>query len=383
VFETPDDPEPDTSDYYEEEPENEAIERLHISPSIAHKRFSGATLEGSVDFTDRIGRRVCRGYDARGSGDYELVGQGEKETPVQKCQRLQIEMNELLNEVAALQVDRKVADEEKQSYDAVATVISTARKVLESLKLEQVLGKEQAPGSKQVKALISQVEEFKQSGVLTAIPTPGTDLAATARVASLEQRLSQLEKVVGAQPDKLSRLTAATNTTNVLEAVRHLSTKAALLQPDKLDTIEQRLTSLAGKMDAIAEKSSGSAQDAKRDQKITELYDIAKRTEPVVEILPHVIERMQALEALHKYGKQFVLALLIFCLTCNPPSSLANNFAKIIAEIEQKQGTITTSLVNNKELLHSVQETFAQNLETINSKVAKVEQRVAAISSAK
>uniref|UniRef100_A0A6P4FM28 Dynactin subunit 2 n=1 Tax=Drosophila rhopaloa TaxID=1041015 RepID=A0A6P4FM28_DRORH len=362
VFETPDELEPDTSDYYEEEPENEAIERLHISPSVAHKRFSGATLEGSVDFTDRIGRRVCRGYDARGSGDYELVGQGEKETPVQKCQRLQIEMNELLNEVAALQVDRKIADEEKQSYDAVATVISTARKVLESLKLEQVLGKEQAPGSKQVKALISQVEEFKQSGVLTAIPTPGTDLAATARVASLEQRLSQLEKVVGAQPDKLSRLTAATNTTNVLEAVRHLSTKAALLQPDKLDTIEQRLTSLAGKMDAIAEKSSGSAQDAKRDQKITELYDIAKRTEPVVEILPHVIERMQALESLHKY---------------------ANNFAKIIAEIEQKQGTITTSLVNNKELLHSVQETFAQNLETINIKVAKVEQRVTAISSAK
>lgn len=61
----------------------------------------------------------------------------------------------------------------------------------------------------------------------------------------------------------------------------------------------------------------------------------------------------------------------------------ANNFAKIIAEIEQKQGTITTSLVNNKELLHSVQETFAQNLETINAKVAKVEQRVAAVTNAK
>ncbi|ALC40648.1 Dmn [Drosophila busckii] len=361
VYETPDDPEPETSDYYEEEPENDAIERLHITPGAAHKRFNNATLEGNVDFTDRIGRRSCRGYDVRG-GEYELVGVGEKETPVQKCQRLQIEMNELLNEVAALQVDRKVADEEKQSYDAVATVISTAKRVLDTLKLEQVLGKEQMPNDKQVKALVSQVEEFKQSGVLTALPTPGTDLAATARVANLEQRLHQLEKIVGAQPEKLSRLTAVTNTSNVIEAVRHLSTKAALLQPDKLDAIENRLTTLAGKMDAIAEKSSGSTQDAKRDQKISELYDIAKRTEPVVEILPHVIERMQALESLHKY---------------------ANNFAKIIAEIEQKQGTITTSLVNNKELLHSVQETFAQNLETINSKVAKVEKRVTAISGAK
>lgn len=224
-------------------------------------------------------------------------------------------MNELLNEVAALQVDRKIADEEKQSYDAVATVISTAKRVLDTLKLEQVLGKEQIPNDKQVKVLVAQVEEFKQSGVLTALPTPGTDLASTARVASLEQRLHQLEKAVGAQPEKLSRLTAVTNTTNVLEAVRHLSTKAALLQPDKLDAIEKRLSTLAGKMDAIAEKSSGSSQDAKRDQKVSELYDIAKRTEPVVEILPHVIERMQALEALHKYGK----------INCNNISLLVAN----------------------------------------------------------
>lgn len=52
------------------------------------------------------------------------------------------------------------------------------------------------------------------------------------------------------------------------------------------------------------------------------------------------------------------------------------NFAKIIAEVEEKQSNITTSLVNNKELLHSVQETFAHNLEAINKEVAKVEERV-------
>ncbi|XP_011184150.2 dynactin subunit 2 [Zeugodacus cucurbitae] len=363
VYETPDNGEPDTSDYYEEEPDNDSIERMHISTRDAYNRFRGASLDGSVDFSDRIGRRLCKGYDAR-SGEYELVGLGEKETPVQKCRRLQCEMNELMDEVAALQVDRKIADEEKQSYDAVATVIATAKKVLDSLRLEQVLGKEQAPSSadKEVKQLIGQVEEFKKSGLLTAIPTPGTDLAASARIAKLEHRLHQLEQAIGAQPEKLSRLTAVTNTANVLEAVHQLSTKAALLQPDKLDHIETRLTTLTGKMDAIAEKSSGSADDAKRDQKVTELYELAKRTEPVAEILPDIIERMQALESLHKY---------------------AMNFAKIIAEIEEKQTTIATSLVSNKELLHSVQETFAQNLETMNKEVAKVEERVQAIAGKK
>lgn len=114
-------------------------------------------MEGSVDFSDRIGRRIRKGYDAS-SADYELVGCGEKETPVQKCRRLQCEMNELLDEISALQVDKKIEEEEKQSYDAVATVISTAKKVLDSLRLEQVLGKEQVPSSadKEVKALIGK-----------------------------------------------------------------------------------------------------------------------------------------------------------------------------------------------------------------------------------
>lgn len=151
--------------------------------------------------------------------------------------------------------------------------------------------------------MAGQVEEFKKSGVLTAIQAPGSDLAASARIAKLEHRLHLLENAVGTQPEKLSRLTTITNTTNLMEAVRQLSTKAALLQPEQLDSIESRLTSLTGKMDTIAEKSSGSTDDAKRDQKVCELYDIAKRSEPVAEILPDIIDRMQALESLHKYGK--------------------------------------------------------------------------------
>lgn len=128
---------------------------MQISTRDAYNRFRGASLDGSVDFSDRIGRRLCKGYDAR-SGEYELVGLGEKETPVQKCRRLQCEMNQLMDEVAALQVDRKIAQEERDSYDAVATVIATAKKVLDSLRLEQVLGKEQAPSAadKEVKQLI-------------------------------------------------------------------------------------------------------------------------------------------------------------------------------------------------------------------------------------
>lgn len=49
---------------------------------------------------------VFGNYDVRyfRSGDWELVGIGEKETPLQKYQRLQCEMKELLEEVTQLKV---------------------------------------------------------------------------------------------------------------------------------------------------------------------------------------------------------------------------------------------------------------------------------------
>lgn len=233
------------------------------------------------------------------------MGVGEKESPVQKCRRLQCEMNELLDEVATLQVDKQVAQEEKESYDAVASVITTAKKVLDSLRLEQVLGKEQVSVecSKEVKSLIAQVDEYKKSGVLTAIPAPGTDLATSARIAKLEHRLFKIEQFVGANPQKLNRLANTTGSTSLIESVRQISTKAALLQPAQIENVEMRLGNLLKIMDGIAEKSNGGSQDPLREHKIVELYEIAKRTEPIAEVIPDMLERMKALESLHKYGE--------------------------------------------------------------------------------
>lgn len=65
VYETADDiPEPETSDYYEEEPESDQIERLHISTKDSYNRFKGKYLTGYVDFSDRIGKQARPGYNA-------------------------------------------------------------------------------------------------------------------------------------------------------------------------------------------------------------------------------------------------------------------------------------------------------------------------------
>lgn len=65
IYETSDVTEQETSDYYEEEPENESIDRLHISTKDSFNKFKGKYLTGYVDFSDKIGRKIRTGYDAR------------------------------------------------------------------------------------------------------------------------------------------------------------------------------------------------------------------------------------------------------------------------------------------------------------------------------
>lgn len=243
------------------------------------------------------------------SGIWEITGEGEKESPIQKCQRLQCEMSELMDEITHLQNDKSVSKEERESYEGVSKVVLTAKKVLDSLRLEQVLGKEAVASSseKQVKNLISQVEEYKKGAPSAAAELmklkSQNELSYTTRIAELEHKLHQIEQSVGAKPDKISRLNSSLGTKNLLEAVQQLSTKSALLQPNQLDVIEQRLTTLASKMDAFNDKAAGSGSETTaRDQKIVELYDLAKSTEPITKVLPDMLERMKTLEALHSYG---------------------------------------------------------------------------------
>lgn len=293
---------------------------------------------------------------------WELAGEGEKETPLQKCRRLQCEMNELLEEVAVLQGDATLTEDEKKSYEAVGEVVGSSQKMLESLRLEQALGKESVKGDSEAKRLLSQVAEFKKSGKIVSL-TPGADdsLGNSARVAELDQRLHTLEKAIGARPEKLSRLSGVLNVSNLIEGVQQLATRAALLQPNQLDLVEARLQNLSAKMDVIGsrgaatEPSEDSAEAQGKEHKMKELYEIAKRTEPIAQTLPEVLSRMQALESLHKY---------------------ANNFSKLIGELEATQTMITTGIGNNKKLLQKVQEAFAENLENVNKEVAKLDARL-------
>nr|XP_015838591.1 PREDICTED: dynactin subunit 2 [Tribolium castaneum] len=286
VYETNDLPESEQAvDFFEEE--NDSIERIHVSASEAFNKFKGKFLKANnVDFSERISKKIRTGYDAR-SGDWELVGEGEKETPLQKYQRLQCEMKELMEEITKIQAEKKGDD---ANCLVSSSQVEQALKKLTDLKLEESLGAEVVssisdPQGTQIKKLLSQLEQFKASAREKTESQAESDgsgivyqlnyrpeqarLAQTTRVAELEGRLHRLESIMGSSNDKLTRLASATNKGTLLETAQHLSATASLLDSAQLDHIEGRLSCLQQKLDAIAEKKKEIAQDEEKDKMVS------------------------------------------------------------------------------------------------------------------
>lgn len=383
VYETDDLPESEQNiDYYEEE--SESIERLHISATDAFSKFEGKSLNAqNVDFSDCISKRNARGYDAR-SGEWVLAGEGEKETPVQKYQRLKCEMEELLQEISALKgVAKDETTKEGAPYTAVAAQLESMQKHLSSLKLEDTLGSELVgsltdPQGALLKKLLSQMTQLQVGGGGESRPSGGSgepiiryqltvkpghmQIAQISRIADLEQRISKMESIVGATPPKLSRLGVGDQ--SLLETAQWLSSRVSLLDPVQLETADVRVSALTQKLDLIAEKTASitSSQDPDRDKKISELYDLAKKVEKMSQMVPKVVERLVALQDLHKKGCEFT---------------------KTFTELESLQTQLLAKARGNTDLLQNVEESLKTDLAKVTANMEHLDARIKALNEKK
>ncbi|XP_015431547.1 PREDICTED: probable dynactin subunit 2 [Dufourea novaeangliae] len=381
VYETTDLPESEQFQLYPED-ETDAIEKLHISATEAFNKFKGKhILSKGVDFSDSVSLRPRTGYKF---GDWELPGEGEHETPIQKYQRLQCEIKELYEEVNDLKQKAKDESEVKSVADIISQVQDLGKQ-LDCLKLEECLGPDliavlSDPQGTRLKQLISQIEAFKQTSTLTSesdskeqstnaektaesnvlkyqmmyLPEKAR-MQEAARIALLEQRLCNLESVIGTTTDKLSKFSQNLKYQGVMEAVQELGAKSALLDTYQLDIIENRLASLIHRMDNIAQKKTALALDSEQEQKISEMYEIMKQTETMSQILPQTVNRMLALNTIHQQAAEF---------------------NKSLTRLKELQLQITSDLDSNKSLLKGVQESFASNLEIIKNNIESLDERI-------
>ncbi|CAH1790279.1 unnamed protein product [Owenia fusiformis] len=371
---------PESEQQHSVEDESDAVEKLGVDAKEAFGKFKDKSIDGkAVDFSDRVSRSVRTGYDAR--TEYELAGLGAKETPLQKFQRLQSEIQELAEEVNQLQATVKSEkSNDKTNPVVVAGQVEYLQNQLTDLHLEKTLGPDAQidlgdPQGALHKRLLTHLDAVKtpKPAEKGGKPTQkdGTEITYelhykpeqakfthNARLADLDQRLERMEALIGQSPEKMSALTSDTDSKSILGAVQAISARSSLLEPDHLDSIEGRLQALSQRLAIVTEKK-GAVEEVDKQNKVSELYELVKRWEAVSSTLPEVVDRMSALKELHEQAMQFSHAL---------------------THLDTSQQSITTQLSSHGTMLKQLEGTFKANIDTIKANCASIDSRIKAIS---
>lgn len=380
VYETNDLPESDQSNLEGFGDQSETVEKITISTSDAYEKFKGQKLDAAgVDFTDSIKKSRHSGYGVT-SGEWELLGNGspETETPQQRYQRLKHEMSELLEEVNNLKETSKSDENQDQTalVDLSMNVESLQNQIV-NVNLYDILGTElianiSDPHGTLQKKLVTEIGTFKatdtakaankatedpnKNGITYKIIYKPTDSqkGVSSKATDLESRIKKLEALLGSDENKLSLLTTPGQGKTLLSSINYLSSRLNLLDPANLEVVEARLSYLSQHLQQMADKKS-QLDNLEKQNKIMELYDLAKKTESMSEILPKVVERLESLQQVHDQAMQFKQAL---------------------SQLETIQQQLLITLKNDEKFLKEAQDSFSKNSDVLHQNVKLLDERI-------
>ncbi|KAM6976582.1 dynactin subunit 2 [Aplochiton taeniatus] len=383
VYETSDLPEDDQAQFESEELCSDSVERIVVNPNAAYDKFKDKRVSTKgLDFSDRISRNKRVGYE---SGEYEILaeGCGVKETPQQKYQRLVNEIQELSQEVEAIQTTTKESStEERLTPVVLAQQAAQLKQQLVSAHLDSLLGPQAHinladPDGALAKRLLTQLEAAKGSrgsgGESKAAAAKGPDgvvlyelhsrpeqekFTESAKMAELEKRLAELETAVGPGSDKQGPLSAGVQGASLMDTMELLQARVSALDSATLDQVEARLQSVLGKMNEIA-KHKAAIEDADTQNKLSQLYDVVQKWDAMATSLPQVVQRLMAVKELHEQAMQF---------------------GQLLTHLDTTQQMINNSLKDNGTLLSQVQQTMKENLVSVEENFAALDQRMKKLS---
>uniref|UniRef100_H2UKP3 Dynactin 2 (p50) n=1 Tax=Takifugu rubripes TaxID=31033 RepID=H2UKP3_TAKRU len=371
VYETGDLPEDDQAQFESEELCSDSVERIVVNPNAAYDKFKDKHVNTKgLDFSDRISRSRRVGYE---SGDFEILGEGcgVKETPQQKYQRLVNEIQELTQEVDAIQTATKECNaEERLTPVVLAQQAAQLKQQLVSAHLDSLLGPQAHinladPDGALARRLLTQLEAAKGSrggapGDGKPAPAKGPDgvvlyelhsrpeqekFTESAKIAELEKRLAEMEIAVGSGSDKQ-------------DTIELLQARVSALDSTMLDQVEARLQSVLGKMNEIA-KHKAAIEDAETQNKVSQLYDVVQKWDAMSTSVPQVVQRLVAVKELHEQAMQF---------------------GQLLTHLDTTQQMINNSLKDNNTLLTQVQQTMKENLLAIEENFSALDERMKKVS---
>ncbi|XP_063693313.1 dynactin subunit 2-like [Bolinopsis microptera] len=342
--------------------DSNVIEEIQLDLAAAQAKFGKETVNAKdVDFSDNVMKTHTSGYGI-GQVQYELLSCTTNETPLQRYQRLKLEISEFSADLEKL----KTEDVENTNNVKLAEEVRKLSNNLSEMKVEQMVGnlKLKEPGHAVLtKQLESQISTFKEksakegasAGSLTYEVHYRGDhakFAEAAKLASLEKRIADMEKNMGKDLKLLSTISADSSEKSVMGAINNIQTKLSLIEPSDYTHIDTRLQAVLHKMDHLKSKAKDIPET---NNKVSEVFDTVRKIEPVISTLPNIVDRLTALKVLHEQAAQF---------------------ASNLTTLETTQANVTKNLANQGALVKKVEDNIAENLKQISENCANVNARI-------
>lgn len=380
VFETPDPP--PNSFVYEDDQNSEAVQSLDTNIKSSFRKFNNTSLDtGTADFSDSLGRPRQHGFRAEPSEYGMQPVARETETLMERYQRLKTEVSELASDVMQIQDSQKSSEKMLDvSPVDLAQDVHLLQKQLHDVQMDQVLGSQhlttpQHPyHSLLLRDLKSQVEELGSGdrGVASGshgnqpiyelyARTESTKFSHLSKLSEVEQRLANLEGVVGNADTRVSSVAGGLDAdqNDLSTAVLNLQAKVALLDVGHINAIGTQLQGVLSLLGQV-EKAAGEREEKDPDKqtKIIEALEAVDRIRSIAPLVPDLISRLHSLKDLHERASQF---------------------ASSVALMSDNQDQLSKQTTDLHALLAKMELSFKENLAAVQSNFASLESRITSL----
>eukprot|EP01084_Bolivina_argentea_P066786 121764_1 len=348
-----------------------------ITPSKAFQIYAGQLYDpqslqnnkGNKDENHLM--QSSRIYDTTQSSDSKF------ESPLQTYKRLQFEIDEFKQRLdqIALKAKKDQQDPTKQITQQLSQQLGNLWSNVEAFKNDPQIASLFAEANSALldtvdaNYLFKRLQQFqaqtmngdesgKENEKAKAVFTlyhDGTMNNESYRMTELNQRLSNLERVIGPKPDNAI-------VGDMTQSIEYLSSILELLSDDmKLDGLVRRASVLRKKLQEIQAKGHAAIElqiTKTKEEKINKLFDMMTRWDQSALQLPKVVARLRSIKNLHEESA---------------------NVVHKVNRLEVQNKLIESSLQSNMNILKNVQTSLSQNAQTMQNNMKLIEERLGAI----
>jgi dynactin-2 len=150
------------------------------------------------------------------------------------------------------------------------------------------------------------------------------------RFEELERRMANIEKVVGFSPQTQTNESLTARVDKLYRIARHLDQA-------KLDELQSKAQSLLMDFELLQQKRNELQVNEADLKKIDELHELFAKTQPVIDELPALVDRMETLKALHEESATFSLKVKELQGTQQSMLASLNDNSKLLQEVIQRR----------------------------------------------